>query len=54
MLKNSFKQFLKFILVMFFGFFFATNASATIDENGAIIGYRPTKGFFFQQYLKIA
>lgn len=37
MLKNSFKQFLKFILVMFFGFFFATNASATTDENGAII-----------------
>ena len=30
------------------------------DENGvtvfpiAIRGYRPTKGFFFQQYLKIA
>ncbi|MBP6164168.1 MAG: hypothetical protein KA438_08395 [Aliarcobacter sp.] len=37
MLKNSSKQFLKFILVMFFGFFFATNASATTDENGAII-----------------
>ena len=37
MLKNSFKQFLKVILVMFFGFFFATNASATTDENGAII-----------------
>ena len=34
MLKNSSKQFLKFILVMFFGFFFATNASATTDENG--------------------
>lgn len=37
MLKNSFKQFLKFILVMVFGFFFATNASATTDQNGAII-----------------
>lgn len=37
MLKNSSKQFLKFILVMFFGFFFVTNASATTDENGAII-----------------
>ena len=29
MLKNSFKQFLKFILVMFFGFFFAAYIGAT-------------------------
>lgn len=38
MLKNSFKQFLKFILVMVFSSLLATSASsATIDETGAII-----------------
>ncbi|QKF78419.1 hypothetical protein [Arcobacter defluvii] len=37
MLKNCFRLVLKFILVMFFGFLFATSASATINENGAII-----------------
>ncbi len=37
MFKNSFKRVLKFILVMFFGFWFSTSASATIDETGALI-----------------
>ena len=38
MLKNSFKQFLKFILVIVFSSLLATSASsATIDETGAII-----------------
>ena len=37
MFKNSFKQVLKFILVMFFGLSFTTSALATTDENGAII-----------------
>ncbi len=38
MLKNSFKQFLKFILVIVFSSLLATSASSsTIDETGAII-----------------
>ena len=37
MFKNSFKQVLKFILVMFFGLSFTTSALATTDQYGSII-----------------
>ena len=46
MLRNSFKQFLKVTLVMFFGFVFSTNAFASIIEDNDSIAKAHSIGYW--------